>query len=77
MGTLSSCLQAEEDPASQSWQARAAVLHLMAATLEQSPATARSALRHEAVLAVLFGFLRRPLPRRLALHMVRRSGSSA
>lgn len=66
-----SCLQVDVDAASQSWAARGAVLRLMAATLEQSPAAARAALRHEAVLLVLFGFLRRRLPRRLALHMVR------
>jgi hypothetical protein len=64
-------LQADEDQSSQSWKARAAVLHLMAATLVQSPAAARAALRHEAVLLVLFGFLRQPLPRQMSLHMVK------
>ena len=72
MAMASSCLQVDDDLASQSWAARAAVLRLMAATLEQSPAAARAALRHERVLATLFGFLRRPLPRQLALRMVRR-----
>lgn len=63
-------LQGDGDSDSPTWKARAAVLHLMAATLQQSPSAARSARQHEAVLLVLFGLLEQPLPRKLALHMV-------
>lgn len=52
------------------WGAQEAVLRLMGAYLEHSPAAARSGLQHQLLTGTLFAFTAEPRARPLALHIV-------